>query len=107
MTADVEDDGVIEDNGARAMAIQALNQHKIYKSSLMELIFARKKWWGTCCEHLRSSTVPVHGLKNKPSNRKQKFREEEEAHLIEFLVEIKEFAEPSATRLFLKKHGNC
>jgi hypothetical protein len=49
--------------------------------------------------------VPVHGLKGQPSNGKRKFREEEEAHLIEFFIEIKEFAEPSATRFVVEKTG--
>jgi hypothetical protein len=103
MTDEAEDD--IEDNGARVIAIQALNQHKICKNALMELIFARKKWWGTCRDHLRKGTVPVHGLKGQQSNRKRKFRYGEEAHLIEFFAKIKEFAEPSATRFVLEKTG--
>jgi hypothetical protein len=102
MPEEADDD---DDGATRILALQALNHHKICKSALMELIFARKKWWGTCREHLRSGTVPVHGLKGRPSNRKRKFREEEEAHLIEFFVEVKEFAEPSATRFVLEKTG--
>jgi hypothetical protein len=53
MTAEPED--AIEDNAARVIAIQALNQaeHRICQSTLMELIFAIKKWWGTCQEHLK------------------------------------------------------
>jgi hypothetical protein len=101
MPAESED--VIEDNGARLIAIQALNQHKICKSALMELIFAREKWWGSCQERLKSRTVLVHGLKGQPSNWKRKFREEEKAHLIEFFIEIKELTEPSATRFVLEK----
>ena len=49
--------------------------------------------------------MPVHGLKGQPSNRKRRFRDKEEAHLITFFVEIKEFAEPSATRFVLEKTG--
>jgi hypothetical protein len=49
--------------------------------------------------------VPVYGLKGQPSIYKQKFREEEEVHLIEFFIEIKEFAEPSATRFVLEETG--
>jgi hypothetical protein len=71
----------------------------------MELICVRKRFWGVCREHIKSGTVPVHALKGQPSNRKRKFREEEEGHLIEFFVEIKEFAEPSATRFVLEKTG--
>jgi hypothetical protein len=99
------DDDSIEDNAGptRIISIEPLKQHKICKSALMELIDARCKWWLTCREHLKNGTVPVHGLKGQPSNRKRKFRVEEEAHLIEFFVEIKEFAEPSATRFVLEK----
>jgi hypothetical protein len=61
VTAKPED--AIEDNGTRVIAMQALNQHKISQSTLMQLIFARKKWWGTCQENLKSGTVPIHGLK--------------------------------------------
>jgi hypothetical protein len=99
MTAEPEDGDAIEDNGvSRLSAITVLNKHKICQSALMELISARKLWWGTCCKHLKNLTVPVHGLKGQPSKCKQKFRDEEEANLIEFFVKIKDFAEPSATR---------
>jgi hypothetical protein len=49
--------------------------------------------------------VPVHGLKGQPSNQKERFRDEEEAHLATFFVEIKEFAEPSTTRFVVKETG--
>jgi hypothetical protein len=98
-------DGDDEDNDARVIAIQEMMQHKICQSALMELISVRKQWWGICCEHLKSGTVPVHGLIGLPSNCKQRFREEEEVHLIEFFTEIKEFTEPSATRFVLEKTG--
>jgi hypothetical protein len=93
----VEDSGAIVQDGTRAIVIEALQKHKICKSALMELMSVGKDWWRTCRNHLNRGTVPVHGLKNKPSNRKRKFRDEEEAYLIEFFVDIKEFAEPSAT----------
>jgi hypothetical protein len=64
-----EEEDTIEANGARVMALQALNGHKICKSALMDLIFARKKLWETCYEHLQSGTVPVYGLKDTPQIR--------------------------------------
>jgi hypothetical protein len=36
-------DDAMEDNGDRLIAIEALRQHKICQSALMELISARKK----------------------------------------------------------------
>jgi hypothetical protein len=48
MTAEPEDGDAIEDDGmSRLSAITALNKHKICQSVLMELISARKLWWGT------------------------------------------------------------
>jgi hypothetical protein len=69
------DHAIKKDNGARVIAIQALKQHKICQSTLMELISARKQWRETCWEHLKIGTVPVHGLKGQRSNCKQRFRE--------------------------------
>jgi hypothetical protein len=100
MTESSDEDAVDD-----AIAIQALTQHKICKSALMELMCVQKGWWGTCRKHLKKGTVPVHGLRGKQSNRKRKFREEEEVHLIHFFLEIKSFAEPSATRFVLDKTG--
>jgi hypothetical protein len=48
MTAEPEDGDAIEDDGmSRLSAITALNKYKICQSVLMELISARKLWWGT------------------------------------------------------------
>jgi hypothetical protein len=55
--------------------------------------------------NVKQGTVPVHGLKGRPSNQKRRFSVEEEAHLITFFAEIKEFAEPFATRLVLEETG--
>jgi hypothetical protein len=100
MTEQEED--VVED-GNRVNTLQALQQHKICKSALMELMSVQDKWWGTCWNHLKPGTATAQGLKGQPSNRKQRFRDEEEAHLIRFFVEITEFAEPSATRFVLEE----
>ncbi len=50
--------------------------------------------------------MPVHHvLKGLPSSNKQKSREEEEAHLIELFIKIKEFVELSATKFVCEKTG--
>ncbi len=100
-----QEDDVVEDGGDRVKALQAMQHHKICKSALMELMNVQHKWWGTCPKHLKQGSVPVHGLKGRPSNQKRRFRVEEEAQLITFFVEIKEFAEASATRFVLEETG--
>ena len=79
------------------------NGHRICQSALMELIGVQNGWWGICRRHIKLGTPPVRKLKGKASDRKRQFANGEEAELIDFLMEIKELGEPSATRFVLDK----
>ena len=103
---DNNDDSDEERTGEdRTNTINILNGHRICQSALMELIGVQNGWWGTCRKHIKLGTPPIHKLKGKASNRKRQFANEEEAELIDFFEEIKEFGEPSATRFVLDRTG--
>jgi hypothetical protein len=86
-----------EDNSNEVLMAK-LAEHCICSSTLMELLNVGKTWWTTAQGHVKSNTMPRHGLRGKPSNRKRRFRENQEEDLFTYLETLKEWAEPTATQ---------
>jgi hypothetical protein len=86
-------------------ALVGIDGHRTCKSALLSLLGVGWKWFNTCRAFVEEGVMPTHGLCGKESNRKRKFVEEEEADLEAFMENLKQFAEPSATRFVREATG--
>jgi hypothetical protein len=92
-------------------SLKDIDAHRICISALMSLLGIGYAWSSTChavstCHaFVKEGVMPMHGLCGKQSNRKRKFAEEEEADLQAFMDNLKQFAEPSATRFVREATG--
>ena len=82
-----------------------MNKFRICKSALLSVLGVGYTWFNTCRAFVKEGVMPTHGLAGKASNRKRKFLAEEEADLVSFMDNLKEFAEPSATRFVREVTG--
>jgi hypothetical protein len=86
-------------------SLKDIDAHRICISALMSLLGIGYAWFSTCPTFVKEGVMPTHGLCGKQSNRKRKFAEEGEADLQAFMDNLKQFAEPSATRFVQEATG--
>jgi hypothetical protein len=85
--------------------LETMENLDVCQSSLMTVLGVGTRMWKTCKKAVVTGILPAHGLTKKPSNRQVPFAVAVAGDLHTFLEDIKQYAEPRATRTVREQTG--
>jgi hypothetical protein len=82
------------------------NSLMICKNAMLAILGKGSRFWKTCCKAARDNILPIHGMTGKISNSAPDPESDVYQSLFLFFEDMKELAEPRATRLVRELTNN-